>query len=234
MAPRPALVDGQHVAWIDGTIVTDVVGESFRARSFYDLFGYGEIKTGAAAVLMPELANPFDPNALSVRVRGVVVGYLPRTEVRWRHAIVRVMDRYRVPVACAAHITGTGSQACVRLLLPDVDGLVPLVLSTPHDLRAGHVWLVGESNTRLTSSDEQRYELIDIDDEDDTTATLGEDLAVHMLGRHVGDLTSNAVAWRTTIVTLGRQYRLPVRCQARIDSAKQEVFLSLPRLRISS
>ena len=64
----------------------DIVGESHYAGAIRSLLG-DDFKPGGAevmatAVLMPEPANEYDPNAVGVRVDGLLVGYLPRDEAR--------------------------------------------------------------------------------------------------------------------------------------------------------
>lgn len=75
---------------------TEVVGESWREKQIAAAIGGRprvdkEVEQILPAVLVPEPDNPHDPNAISVRVRGHVVGYLSKEDaVRYRDPIHRI------------------------------------------------------------------------------------------------------------------------------------------------
>jgi hypothetical protein len=76
---------------------TEVVGESWREKQIAAAIGGRprldkEVEMTLPAVLVPEPDNPYDPNAISVRVRGHVVGYLSKEDaVRYRDPIHRIV-----------------------------------------------------------------------------------------------------------------------------------------------
>lgn len=75
---------------------TEVVGESWREKQIAAAIGGKprldkEVEQTLPAVLVPEPDNPYDPNAISVRVRGHVVGYLSKEDAaRYRDPIHRI------------------------------------------------------------------------------------------------------------------------------------------------
>lgn len=88
----------------DGSFEFEIVGESFYQDALERLAG-GRTEDGAeveaVALLVPELTNPHDRNAVAVRILGYTVGYLSRSDaLRYREAC-GVM-----PARCAALIVG--------------------------------------------------------------------------------------------------------------------------------
>lgn len=75
---------------------TEVVGESWREKQIAAAIGGKpradkEVELTLPAELVPEPDNPHDPNAISVRVRGHVVGYLSKEDAaRYREPIHRI------------------------------------------------------------------------------------------------------------------------------------------------
>ncbi len=68
----------------DGSFQQEVVGESRYFREIRNLFGSRYDPAGVelffTAQLVPEPDNRYDPNAVSVRINGLTVGYLPRED----------------------------------------------------------------------------------------------------------------------------------------------------------
>jgi len=67
------------------------------------------IRCDIVAVLVPEPANPYDPNAIAVQIDGYVVGYLPRaTAQEYLPALKDMMTRRGAYVALRGVIVGGG------------------------------------------------------------------------------------------------------------------------------
>lgn len=71
----------------------EIVGESYREAEISAALGRPmkldeEVEETLEALLIPEPDNPFDSNAISVRVRGQVVGYLSREAAAAYHPII--------------------------------------------------------------------------------------------------------------------------------------------------
>lgn len=55
------------------------------------------------AVLVPDADNPYDPNAVEVRIDGILVGYLSRADAaNYRPGLLRVMQANGRPAYRAA------------------------------------------------------------------------------------------------------------------------------------
>lgn len=73
------------VSLLGGQEDLEVVGELAYQSALWPLCGgtFGDrVRCEIVAVLVPEPANPYDPNAIAVQIDGHVVGYLPRTTAR--------------------------------------------------------------------------------------------------------------------------------------------------------
>ena len=74
-----------------------VAGESFHGTELRSLFGPASprgVELKESALLIAEPANPHDPNAVAVTVRGVTVGYLPREDAaRYQPLAVSLAQR---------------------------------------------------------------------------------------------------------------------------------------------
>jgi hypothetical protein len=80
-ASAPADVPAAKVSLLGGEDDLEVVGELAYQSALWRLCGgtVGDrVRCDIVAVLVPEPANPYDPNAIAVQVEGYVVGYLPR------------------------------------------------------------------------------------------------------------------------------------------------------------
>lgn len=90
----------------------EVVGESAYQDALWRLSGrtLGEtVRQEVIAVLVPEPANPYDPNAIAVRIAGQRVGYLSRATAReYLPGLKRLMTSRRGYVALRGVIVGGG------------------------------------------------------------------------------------------------------------------------------
>jgi len=108
-----------------GTELVNVAGESHYQAALQALTGTdgtAEIRREVEAVLIPEPANPHDPNAVMVQISDHLVGYLPRAHaVAYAPTIAAVEARGRT-AACEAMIAGRGGETSalgVFLRLPE-------------------------------------------------------------------------------------------------------------------
>ncbi|WP_106819174.1 HIRAN domain-containing protein [Janibacter massiliensis] len=92
---------GRYVSWGPTPITQEVAGENWYDDAFRRLLhGHPAFATLQGqeirddAVLAPDPGNPYDANAISVRVRGEHVGYLPRDDAaRWNGALTHLASR---------------------------------------------------------------------------------------------------------------------------------------------
>lgn len=120
--PLPVTLHGRHQA--------DVVGESHYQDALLELTGgrrrYGGVDVDAVAQLVPDPDNPYDSDAVEVRIQDRVVGHVRRHDLEWlRPAIDESLDLHNL-ATCRAMIRGgwdrgRGSVGWfgVVLLLPD-------------------------------------------------------------------------------------------------------------------
>lgn len=114
-APAPAQVQaGQSVSAVllGGQDDLEVVGESFYQDALWRLCcgTVGDrVRFGIVAVLVPEPANAYDPNAIAVQVNGEVVGYLRRaTAQEYLPGLKRLMSAHGGYIALQGVIVGGG------------------------------------------------------------------------------------------------------------------------------
>ena len=88
----------------------EVVGESRHQDDLFQLAGgrrrYGGVELEAVAELIPEPANPADPQAVTVAIEGRSVGYLRRAEAARMHGAVEEARRSAGTATCRALIRG--------------------------------------------------------------------------------------------------------------------------------
>lgn len=126
----------------------EIVGEAYREAQIIAALGVSpgvdeDVRDEADADLVPEPDNPHDPNAISVRVRGHVVGYLDRaTAKEYRNPIHRITASGAV-VRTRASIWAVRRESWdwdsergnvkfhsnVRIALPPADQILPLNVS---------------------------------------------------------------------------------------------------------
>jgi hypothetical protein len=129
----------------------EVVGEGYRQEALERISG-GRTEDGAlhveqTAVLVPDPANPYDPNAVAVVVEGFHVGYLTRTEAEsWQPVLAWAKARGFLVAAEAALIGGwdrghgdRGSFGIVLHLGTASETLAGLMLETLQ-VRGDHPW----------------------------------------------------------------------------------------------
>ena len=112
---RPAwLYDGATVTLFEGNETLAIVGESHYQDNLWrlaDASTGSTVETEIVAILVPEEHNAHDPNAVSVWVSGLKVGYLSRDDApRYRPGVQALMGQRGNPIALAGHIRGGGSR----------------------------------------------------------------------------------------------------------------------------
>jgi hypothetical protein len=115
-APRDD--DGQHgpahqarpAVTLPGSQEVKAVGESHYQDALLELTGgrrhYGGVRMETVATLVPERENPADPDAVSVRIGGRMVGFLSRPDARHYHAAIVSTRERSGEATCAAVIVG--------------------------------------------------------------------------------------------------------------------------------
>jgi tetratricopeptide (TPR) repeat protein len=108
----PRVKPSAAVSLLDGQDDLEVVGESAYQDVLWRLCGgtVGErVRCGITAVLAPEPANPYDPNAIAVQIDGEVVGYLRRaTAQEYLPGLKRLMSLRGGYIALRGVIVGGG------------------------------------------------------------------------------------------------------------------------------
>lgn len=103
-----------RLTFLRGGELVNVAGESHYQHALQELTGTdgtSEIRLEVEAVLVPEPANPHDPNAVMVQIDGQLIGYLPRPDaVAYAPMIAAVEARGRT-AACEAMIAGRGGES---------------------------------------------------------------------------------------------------------------------------
>jgi hypothetical protein len=106
-----------EAALLGGREALEVVGESYRQANLWRVVGGRprpevHVRMDVCAMLLAEDGNPHDPNAVSVWVDGLMVGYLPRDEARaLRAGLLAVQEREGKPIALEGVIVGGGMRA---------------------------------------------------------------------------------------------------------------------------
>jgi hypothetical protein len=92
----------------------EVVGESHRQDSLWRVVGGRHraevhVRMDVYAMLLAEDGNPYDPNAVSVWIDGLMVGYLPRDQARrLRPGLLAAQERKAQPIALEGVVVGGG------------------------------------------------------------------------------------------------------------------------------
>jgi len=103
-----------EVALLEGHEDLEVVGESHRQENLWRVLGGQHrpevrVRMNVYAMLLAEDGNPYDVNAVSVWIDGLMVGYLPRDQaVRLRPGLLALQERERKPIALEGVIAGGG------------------------------------------------------------------------------------------------------------------------------
>lgn len=81
-----------------GDETLEVVGESHRQEALWRIVGglrAGYVRFDVHAVLVPDPQNEFDPNAVEVRIDGILIGYLSREDAgHYRPGLLRIMQAH--------------------------------------------------------------------------------------------------------------------------------------------
>lgn len=78
------------------------------------------------AELIPEIDNPYDPNAISVRHHGETIAYIPRDEThRYWQAVAKVTASGAVPMIKGRKYNNADGYPEVKLYLPEGDRSLP-------------------------------------------------------------------------------------------------------------
>jgi hypothetical protein len=116
---RPAWMRGDTLdaALLEGDEDLEVVGESHRQANLWRVVGGQHrpevhVRMDVYAMLLAEDGNPYDPNAVSVWISGLMVGYLPRDQARTlRPGLLAAQEREGKPIALEGVIVGGGMRA---------------------------------------------------------------------------------------------------------------------------
>lgn len=95
---------------LQGTREQEIVGESHHQDELLELTGgrrrFGGVDVETVAELVPTPNNPYDPDAVEVRIESRVVGHIARDDLDWLRPIVDTCcDRHGV-ATCRARIRG--------------------------------------------------------------------------------------------------------------------------------
>ncbi len=103
------------VALYGGRHSLDVHGESNYQENLWRIFGGRQpdrVEADVIAVLRAESDNAYDPNAVSVWINGLLVGYIPRQLAPVYHAgVIALEEREGLPIALHARVVGGGLRA---------------------------------------------------------------------------------------------------------------------------
>lgn len=173
--PAPAAPGGQPSLMTDGMAATIlegredllVVGESYYQDALWELTNsesrFERVRAVVTAMLVAEIDNPYDANAVSVWVAGRKVGHLSRIDAqRVRPGLVELEQRHGTPIVLRGVIAGGGQRA-------DGPGQLGVFLrfdprdfglraSKPPTARKSHMD-TGFSNALATDHDDDSYDL---------------------------------------------------------------------------
>jgi HIRAN domain len=101
-----------EVALLRGSVPLEVVGESHRQDALWGIAGgrsTEHVRQRVMAVLIPETTNEYDPNAISVWVNGLQVGFLSRENAaRYRPGLLALWQQHKKPIGLEGAIVGGG------------------------------------------------------------------------------------------------------------------------------
>jgi hypothetical protein len=107
--------DGMTLALLDGGHEDlEVVGELHRQDALWRIVGGRQrlevhVRVDICAVLVAEVGNPYDANAVSVWIEGMQVGYLSRENAaRYRPGLLALQQKHGQPIALPGVIAGGG------------------------------------------------------------------------------------------------------------------------------
>jgi hypothetical protein len=109
--PSPSVF---QVALFDGEEALEVVGESYHQESLWSIVGgptTEHVRQEIVAILVPESNNPYDPNAISVWIADLQVGFLSRDDAaRYRPGLLALCQKHGTPIALRGHVVGGGQR----------------------------------------------------------------------------------------------------------------------------
>src|SRR6266568_7890125 len=112
---RPSwMYDGMEVQLCEGRVGLEVVGEASYQDNLWQAVGgrsaaADRVRVEVYAVLVAEADNPYDPNAVSVWVQGLKVGYLSRDDAqRYQPGLLALQKKHGQPIALPGVIAGGG------------------------------------------------------------------------------------------------------------------------------
>jgi hypothetical protein len=103
-----------EAALLEGHEDLDVKGESYRQENLWRVVGgrhrpEARVRKDIYAMLLAEDGNPHDPNAVSVWIDGLMVGYLPKDQApRLRPGLIAAQEREGKPIALEGVVVGGG------------------------------------------------------------------------------------------------------------------------------
>jgi hypothetical protein len=111
-APAAPVVRSIEVTLSDGDDPLEVVGESHHQDSLWSIVGghtTERVRCEVLAMLVAETDNPYDPNAISVWINGLHVGFLSRADAAtYRPGIMALQQKYGHLVAMRGDVAGGG------------------------------------------------------------------------------------------------------------------------------
>ncbi len=107
---------GIEVQLYEGSSPLEVVGESHYQDALWQLAGSvsrdDQVSVEIFAVLVPESDNQYDPNAVSVWINGLRIGYLSRQDAeRYRPGLLSLQTKHGKHIALSGVIAGGGMRA---------------------------------------------------------------------------------------------------------------------------
>lgn len=103
-----------EAALLEGHEDLEVKGESYRQENLWRVVGgrhrpEARVRKDVYAMLLPEDSNPHDPNAVSVWIDGLMVGYLPKDQApTLRPGLIAAQEREGKPIALKGVVVGGG------------------------------------------------------------------------------------------------------------------------------
>lgn len=243
LPPRPA--GSGKEAWSPRTQQLEVAGEWYRAENLRALFArHANVSESGTeirlpAVLVPDPANPHDPQAVAVFVDGLHVGYMERPDAKRYHRYIAALPGGELVVTSRQWLRATAGDtwARVTLSLP-----LPEHLQCPNPFGPDCVNLPPGSTVQVTKEDlfmEHLVRLLDRYGSDTVVAaslrsltevrprSTVELVAVDIDGRQVGVLSPSQTANFMPLVRRAEEEHKKVYCRASLrgNSLKADVAL---------
>jgi hypothetical protein len=109
------MTEGTAATILEGSEDLLIVGESYYQDALWQLAGgeshFDRVRVDVTAMLVAEIDNLYDANAVSVWVEGLKVGHLSRNDAqRVRPSLVELEQRHGTPIALRGVIAGGGQR----------------------------------------------------------------------------------------------------------------------------